>query len=109
MDRKALIREYKETQHPMGVYRVRNTATGQCTIDTSLNLPAMQNRIQAQLRFGAHKDQALQDAWNRIGPEAFEFEILDTISPPDQPDYDPAEDLKTLKEMWIEKAAQGEI
>ena len=109
MDRKTLIRDYKESQHPMGVYRVRNTVTGKSIIDTSVNLPAMQNRIQAQLRFNAHKDHDLQDAWNKIGSEAFEFEILDTIKPPDQPDYDPTDDLKTLKDMWIEKAAQGEI
>ena len=109
MDRKALIRDYKESQQPMGVYRVRNTVTGKAIIDTSVNLPAMQNRIQAQLRFNAHKDRDLQDAWNKIGADAFEFEILDTLKPQDLADYDPSDDLKTLKELWIEKAAQGVI
>ena len=103
MDRKARIREYKESRRPMGVYRVRNTANGKSLVGSSLNLPAILNRHRAQLEMGLHANRALQRDWIEFGPEAFEFETLDTLKPPDQPGYDPSEDLRVLEEMWLEK------
>ena len=50
MDRKELIRKYKETPRPMGVYQVRNTRNGKALIATSLDLNAALNRHRAQLR-----------------------------------------------------------
>jgi len=38
-----------------------------------------------------------------LGPEAFEVEILDTLTPPDRPDYDPADDLRALEGLWLEQ------
>ncbi len=58
MDRKALIRQYKETPRPMGVYRIRNTKTSQALIGTSLDVPSMLNRHRAQLGLGAHRPWA---------------------------------------------------
>jgi hypothetical protein len=103
MDRKALIRQYKESRRPMGVFRVRNTADGRSLVGTSVNLPAMLNRQRAQLRLGAHPNRALQKDWNELGAEAFEFEILDTLTPPDTPAYDPSGDLRVLEDLWLEK------
>ena len=108
-DRKALIREYKQTPQPAGVYCVRNTATGKSLIGSSVNLPGMLNRQRFQLEHGSHPDRELQSDWKTLGPEAFEFEVLDRLKPRDEPGYDPTEDLRTLKEMWLEKLqAAGE-
>jgi hypothetical protein len=52
---------------------------------------------------GLHANRALQEDWNEFGPEVFEFETLDTLKPPDSPDYDPSGDLRALEEMWLEK------
>jgi hypothetical protein len=87
----------------MGVYRVRNTVTGKSLVGSSVDLPAMLNRQRAQLKMGAHSNRALQKDWSELGAEAFEFEILDTLKPPDQPGYDPTDDLRILEEMWLEK------
>ena len=103
MDRKALIRQYKESRRPMGVFRVRNTADGRSLVGTSIDLPAMLNRQRAQLRLGAHPNRALQKDWNELGAEAFEFVIVDTLAPPDAPDYDPSGDLRVLEGLWLEK------
>ena len=103
MDRKARIREYKKTPRPMGVYRVRNTVNGKSLVGSSVDLPAMLNRQRAQLKMGAHSNRTLQKDWSEFGPEAFEFEVLDTLKPPDQPDYDPTGDLRVLEEMWLDK------
>lgn len=105
MNRKALIREYKQRRRPMGVFQVRNLANGKVFVGASPDLPAMLNRQRAQLRMGAHPNRALQADWTRQGGEAFAFEILDTLAHADRPDADPATDLRVLELMWLEKLA----
>jgi hypothetical protein len=108
-DRKARIREYKETPRPAGIFRVRNTATGRSLVGAAPDLPGMLNRQRFQLEHGSHPDRELQKDWNELGADAFEFEVLDRLKPRDEPGYDPAEDLRVLKEMWLEKlTASGE-
>jgi len=111
MDRKALIREYKEARRPMGVFQVRNVQDGRVYVGTSVDLPSMLNRQRAQLRMGAHPDKVLQADWQALGPDAFTLDILDTLDPPDEPGYDPAADLRTLEELWRAKveAAGGAV
>jgi hypothetical protein len=106
-DRKARIREYKETRQPAGIYRVRNTATGRSLIGSSINLPGMLNRQRFQLEHGSHPDPELQKDWKELGPDAFTFETLDLLKPPDEPTYDPTADLRVLKELWLEKLTES--
>jgi len=109
INRKARIREYKETSQPAGIYRVRNTTTGKSLVGATVNLPGMLNRQRFQLEHGSHLDRELQRDWDELGPDAFEFEALDRLEPRDEPAYDPTEDLRVLKEMWLEKlTASGE-
>jgi hypothetical protein len=103
MDRKALTRQYKETRRPMGVFRVHNTAADKSLVGVSIDLPAMLNRQRFQLSQGMHPNRALQDDWNRLGSEAFVFEIVDTLSPGEQPDSDASEDLRVLEKLWLER------
>ncbi len=105
MDRKALMREYKKTPRPMGIYRVHNTTNGKALIGTSRDLPSALNRHRAQLRFGGHPNRQLQTDWSTLGADAFEFEVLDTLSPSDKPHYDPTEDLQMLEKLWLQKLA----
>ena len=104
MDRKALIRAYKETRRPMGVYRIHNTRDDRSLVGRSVDLPAILNRERVALRFGSHPNAALQRDWATLGPDAFVFEVLDTLTAPEgQPDYDPTEDLRVLEEMWMDR------
>ena len=103
VDRKELTRRYKETRRPMGIFCVRNTANGKVLIGSSVDLPSRLNRERAQLRLGAHPNPGLQKDWNRQGPETFLFETLDTLAPPETPEYDPASDLDVLEKMWLDK------
>lgn len=107
-DRKALIREYKETPRTMGVGAVRNTTNGKVLLVSSRDLPAMLNRQRAQLSLDAHPNRALQQDWNALGPAGFVFQVLDTLKPDDTPGYDPAEDLRTLEALWLEKLSPFE-
>src|SRR5215208_2489366 len=104
MDRKELTRQYKETSRPMGVYRVLNTASGKALVGASSDVQAMLNRQRAQLRLRGHRNHALQADWDALGEAAFTFEVLDTIEPPEgKPDYDPADDLRVLEAMWLDR------
>ena len=104
MNRKSLIRAYKETRRPMGVYRIHNTRDDRSLVGRSVDLPSILNRERVSLRFGHHPNAALQRDWATLGPDAFVFEVLDTLKAPDeQPDYDPTDDLRVLEAMWIER------
>ncbi len=104
MDRKALIRAYKESRLPTGVYRVLNRNNGKCLVGSSTDVPAILNRHRFQLTAGGHPNRALQREWNEMGSDAFSFEALDLIEPPeDRPDYDPREDLAVLEQLWLDK------
>lgn len=108
IDRKRILRDYKETPLPMGIFRVRNTVTGKVLLGTSVNLPGMLNRQRFQLEMGGHPNQELDRELREYGAEAFEVEVVDTLEPPDDVSYDPKEDLLQLLEMWRDRArAQG--
>jgi hypothetical protein len=102
-DRKALIRQYKETPRTRGVGRVHNTRDDKSFVVTSRDLPAFLNRQRAQLRIGSHPNGKLQEDWKALGEESFAFEVLDTLTPKDEPGYDPKDDLAVLETMWLEK------
>jgi len=104
LDRKALIRRYKETPRPAGVFGVRNTVNGRMLVGRSTDVASMLNRQRAQLDLGSHPNRALQADWDELGSGSFEFEILDTLAPPaDRPDWDPANELRALEALWLEK------
>jgi hypothetical protein len=108
MDRKALKREYKQTRRPMGIFRVHNLTNDRSFIGSTIDLPAMLNRQRAQLSMGAHTNLALQKDWNELGSEAFKFEVLDELTPLDQPDYDASADLQALEELWLDRLSPYE-
>ena len=103
MDRKAKIKEYKDTPRSMGVFRITNKVNGKIFIGSSSNLPAILNRFKTELKLGSCRNFSLQADWKEFGPEAFVFEELEILEPLDDPNYDPAEDLRFLEELWIEK------
>ena len=78
-DRKELIRAYREEKRPMGVYRVFNPQGEHSVIGSSSDLTSALNRHRAQLEMGGHPDRTLQAEWDALGPDSFEFEILDTL------------------------------
>lgn len=103
VDRKAVLRDYKERVVPMGVYRVRNKVSGNSLVAASTDVNAILNRHLAQLRMSAHPNRALQADWAAHGQDSFVFEVLDTLTSSEDPTYDPADDLAALEDMWLEK------
>ncbi len=103
MDKKAKIKEYKDTPRPMGIFQIKNKLNGKILIGSSNNLPAILNRFRAELKMGGCRNIELQDEWIEFGSEMFEFEELEILKPLDDPSYNPAEDLRFLEELWTEK------
>jgi hypothetical protein len=103
-DRKAIKREYKESYRPAGVYQLRNTATGRTFVGSSPNLPAMFNRLRMQLDAGNYVMlPELQRDWKTFGADAFVFETLEELEPPEGPGWDPSEDLAALEKLYLEQ------
>ena len=90
----------------MGVYSVHSPQGNHPVLGSSSDLPSALNRHRAQLDMGSHPDKELQREWDVLGAEVFEFEILDTLKPGDDPAYDPTEDLQELESMWRERLSQ---
>ena len=105
MDRKAQIRAYKETPRPAGVFVVLNKVSGRRLVGSSQDLPGMLNRQRFQLENGSHPDRELQRDWRELGPDAFEFGVLDELAPPKEPGGDLSADLRALQQLWLEKMA----
>jgi len=110
LDRKEKIRNYKETPLPAGVFRIRNNVGMKSFVGSSPNIPGILNRQRFQLEHGSHPDTGLQKDWDELGPDAFILETLDLLEPSSEPGYDAAEDLRVLKQLWLDKLkAAGEL
>lgn len=77
--RRARVRPAKAPHKRAGVYAVRNLRDGRVLLGSALNLHGPLNRHRAQLKFGSHPCRALQQDWDALGPEAFAFEVLETV------------------------------
>lgn len=98
---------YKQNWHKlrkMGVYQIKNQANGKILLDASLNLDGAIARDRLWLAKGYHLNSALQQEMKAFGPEAFTLDILETLTPTDDPrDY--KEELSILLEVWLENLA----
>ncbi len=101
--KKSLLREYKETPLPMGVFQIKNNVSGKLLLLKALNLPGIINRHQLELRRGMHRNRQLMQDWIQYGENAFSFDILATLKPEEfLPEYYPTA-VNDLFEAWLEK------
>jgi hypothetical protein len=103
MDKSEIKKAYKQSLRPMGVYRIKTLGHDKIFIGLAADLQARFNRHKAELKFGNHRNKALQEIWNASGESSFEFEILDVLDPKEKDQSDHNEELKVLTEMWIQK------
>jgi hypothetical protein len=112
MNRKELIREYKNSVRQMGIVQIKNIANGRVYITASSNTTGTINSIRFQLKMGSFfPNSALAKDWKEMGDQSFVFEVLDVLKPVDDPAHDYRDDLKVLESIWLEKlkpfGAQG--
>jgi hypothetical protein len=101
--KKELTKDYKQNHRPMGVFQIRNTVNGKVFVAGALDLPGIMNSQKFQLSMGGHRTKTLQAEWQQYGAESFVFEILDEITPTQNPGYEYREELKAMQELWLEK------
>ncbi len=101
--KKELIRQYKETPRPMGVFQIKNNANGKVFLLKALNIPGIINRHQLELQRGMHRNHELQNDWNRYGEAAFSFDTLATLKPEEHLPEEWAGEVAALLKLWLEK------
>lgn len=104
--RRQISREARNAFPPMGVFAIRNEATGQVLVGSSRNVPGSLNRIQFELRQGTHPDRDLQQAWQRA-PSHFAFEVLDLIKERPDPAFDYASELRDMEQLYRAELCTG--
>jgi hypothetical protein len=102
-ERRALSRQARDAFPPMGVYAIRDSATGKMRVGASRNVHGTLNRVQFELRQGSHRDSALQSEWNCGGAQRFSFEVLELVKERDEPAFDYAAELQALHELYREE------
>jgi hypothetical protein len=103
IDKKKLKEDYKNAVPEKGIFAIKNIKNGKTFLGSSLNLNGVWNKNKFGLEMGGHKNEALQKDWNALGEESFTFEIIETLKPNVDPQYNYDEDLKILEMMWIDK------
>jgi hypothetical protein len=101
MDKKECKRAYLQRPVEMGIFQVRNRASGKVFIGRALDLNGMLNSERFRLRNGLHANRRLQEDFLALGEESFEFAVLDRLSPR-VGDGDPVADLRALEQLWLE-------
>jgi len=100
---KELKDDYKQKKFKIGVFQIRNTVNGKVFVGSSLNLDAIWNRINSELRFDGHRNEQLQKEWKAFGEEKFQFEILAEIGQEENDRTDYESEVKKLEAMFIEE------
>jgi len=102
-DLKAQKKLYKQTLRPMGIFQIKNLASGKVYIGRSIDLNGKINSEKFQLKNSLHMNKDLQRDFDELGMEKFTFEVLDQLPAKEAPGYDYGDDLRTLEAMWLEK------
>lgn len=98
-ERRRLSRQARDAFPPMGVYAVRDQASGRVRVGSARDVHARLNRIRFELRLGGHPDKELQAAW-RQDPARFSFEVLELVKQRTDPAFDHAEELRVLEQLY---------
>jgi hypothetical protein len=106
MNRKAqraeLLQQYKEIKIEAGVYQIKNTLNGKVYVDGTPDLRSLNGKT-VTLNTGSHTNKLLQKEWAEFGQHAFVIEVLEILKPNDNQYVVLRDELKKLKEIWIEK------
>lgn len=102
-DRSELKKQYKEKPKEAGIFQVKNAANGRVLLGSSKNLHGPLNKHRFLLSTGSHWNKKMQVDWDRFGPDAFTFEVLEVLKQKDDPSYNLEDELALLEEIWIER------
>ena len=107
-EKKRLIEDYKNTQHPMGVFCIIKKEPiendPRVHIQIATNFKAILNSTLMKLNSNFHPIKELQNDWNLYGEDAFEIKVLEELEySKDDPIADYSDELEILKLLWEDK------
>lgn len=107
-EKKRLIEDYKNTQHPMGVFCIIKKEPiendPRVHIQIAKNFKAILNSTLMKLNSNFHPIKELQNDWNLYGEDAFEIKVLEELAySKDDPNADYSDELEILKLLWEDK------
>ena len=81
-----------------GVYLISNNVNGKCYVGSTIHLDQRRKQHFSRLEHNKHVNKHLQNAYNKYGREAFEFEVLEII------DIDDSikDNLLMREQFWID-------
>ena len=91
---------YKQMKFRAGIFQIKNLQNNKLFLKTSTDLDRAFNSDRFQLKSGTHKNMDLQNDWNTIGPDNFEFSIFDELKLKETAtDLEKQTDLKEFLEL----------
>lgn len=100
--RRAAARQARDAFPPMGIYAIRDCASGHQLLGSSRNVQAALNRARFELGLGKHADRVLQAAWHRSGGRGIAFDVLELVKEREDAAFDYAGELKALEQIHRE-------
>lgn len=98
--KKELRNEYKAMKFRAGIFQIINTKDNKIYLQISNDLDRAFNSDMFQLKAGLHSNKTLQNDWNKLGQENFEFRVFDELKLKDTATpYEIKKDLKELLEI----------
>jgi hypothetical protein len=102
-EKKQLKKNYQRDRRAMGVFLIRNNLSDKVFLSAGIDLEGLINRHKFQLKNGSHPNKSLQTDWNELGDSKFAVEILDELTPPNDPAFDARAELTVLEDLWLER------
>lgn len=77
--KKELRDEFKLMKFRMGIFQIINQKEKKIYLQIASDLDRAYNSDIFQLKAGMHSNKELQNDWNKLGSNSFEFKILDEL------------------------------
>lgn len=77
--KKELRDEFKLMKFRMGIFQIINRKENKTYLQMASDIDRAYNSDVFQLKAGMHSNKELQNDWNKLGSESFEFKILDEL------------------------------
>ena len=100
--RRAAARQVRDAFPPMGVYAIRDRASGHLLLGASRDVHAALNRARFELGMGKHADRVLQAGWNQNGVDGLAFEVPELVKERKDAEFDYGAELRSLEQLHRE-------
>jgi hypothetical protein len=77
--KKEIREEYKSMKFRVGIFQITNKKDNRIFLKTTNDIDRAFNSDLFQLKAGMHSNLQLQNDWNNLGQENFEFKIIDEL------------------------------